>query len=48
MGKRAYLVLENGKTFQGERFGADGTVMAVNPTAEEVDRLLRERFGAAR
>ena len=28
MGKRAYLVLENGKTFQGERFGADGTVMA--------------------
>ena len=27
---------------------SDGTVMAVNPTAEEVDRLLRERFGAAR
>ena len=26
---------------------SDGTVMAVNPTAEEVDRLLAERFGAA-
>lgn len=28
MGKTAYLVLENGKTFQGQRFGADGQVTA--------------------
>jgi carbamoyl-phosphate synthase small subunit len=28
MGKKAYLVLENGKTFQGERFGAQGDVTA--------------------
>ena len=28
MGKTAFLVLENGRTFQGERFGAEGTVIA--------------------
>ena len=28
MGKTAYLVLENGKVFQGRRFGAEGEVMA--------------------
>ncbi len=28
MGKTAYLVLENGKVFQGRRFGASGEVMA--------------------
>lgn len=28
MAKTAYLVLENGKVFQGERFGAQGDVMA--------------------
>lgn len=28
MGKNGYLVLENGKTFQGRRFGADGEVTA--------------------
>ena len=28
MGKTAYLVLENGKTFRGERFGAEGEMTA--------------------
>ncbi len=28
MGKTAYLVLENGKTFRGERFGAEGEMAA--------------------
>ena len=28
MGKTAYLVLENGRVFQGRRFGADGELTA--------------------
>ena len=28
MGKTGYLVLENGKVFQGRRFGAQGEVLA--------------------
>ncbi len=28
MGNKAYLVLENGKVFRGERFGADGEMTA--------------------
>ena len=40
MGKTGYLVLENGKVFQGRRFGAQGEVLAEG--VQGTDALTRE------
>lgn len=41
MGSKAYLVLENGATFEGEYFGAEKDVVADVVFFDQYDRLSR-------